>query len=160
MNVPPKLKDLIIAKGREIGVDPLIFAAIIMQESAFDPYAIRFESHWKIYKDPETFARKQRISVETEKSMQAHSFGLTQCMGCVMRERGFDGPWALAFDPATNITCGMKHFKLFMGRHENLLDQIASYNAGSPRRTPVGTYVNQYYVDAVLRHRDALKGLF
>jgi len=132
-----------------------------MKESSGDPHALRFEPAWKLYKDPVLFCAKNRTTVETEKSMQAHSFGLMQAMGCVMRERGFQGPWALAFDLDINLQAGCKHLKIFIDRcGGDEAQAIASYNAGSPRRNNEGKFVNQDYVDGVFKFMNSLKSKF
>jgi soluble lytic murein transglycosylase-like protein len=65
----------------------------------------------------------------------------------------------MVFKPETNITLGCRHLRSFMERHKNVVDAVASYNAGSPRKGPDGKLVNQSYVDSVMAKKKALDGL-
>lgn len=153
-----ELIDIIKTCAVDQGVPPLVMAAIVMQESAGNQYALRFEPAWKLYQSPEVFAKKLGQSLDTEKSAQAHSYGLCQIMGAVAREHAFDGYWGQLYDADLNMTIGCLHFKKFLKRHGgNEVDAISCYNAGSVRRGPDGKYSNQAYVDSVLKHKDALR---
>jgi soluble lytic murein transglycosylase-like protein len=134
-------------------IDPLLIAAIILQESAGKPHALRFEPRWSLYKDPELFAKKNCTTVATEKASQAFSYGLFQVMGCVARERGFQGAYAELYDVRTNIFFGCAQLKFLFDRHKTEIDVISAYNAGTPRRRPDGTFVNQEYVDGVYKYK-------
>lgn len=164
-----KFTQQIIDAAKRNEIDPVLLGAIVLKESSGNPFACRFEPSWKLYKDPIHYAKINNISIETEKFNQAQSFGLCQVMGCVMRERGFEGPWGMAFDVIINLDIGAKHLKSFLVKHNNELDAIAAYNAGTPRKTErtskPGTFIysNQSYVDGVLKNmeilKDTLKGL-
>lgn len=162
----PAITAKVIEIAKKEGVEPLLLAAIVMQESACNVYAVRFEPAWRLYKDPEKYAKQNGITLETEKFNQGQSFGLCQVMGCVMRERGFEGPWGLAFDSTVNLTIGARHLKAFLTKYKDEQDAIASYNAGNPRKLlnpgKPGEYAysNQNYVDSVLKHKEKLKQIF
>jgi len=139
-------------------LDPWLLGAIVVQESAGDPHAIRFEPGWKLFKDAEKFAKKNSISLDTEKNQQACSHGLCQLMGAVAREHAFQGAWAMLYGVETNLTLGAMHLKKFLRRYGgDEVQAIVSYNAGSPRLNAEGRYVNEAYLISVQKHRDKLK---
>jgi len=118
--------------------------AFCQAESSFRPYAIKWEPQYKwLVGDQRTMSRPERFG-------QMHSWGLMRVMGGVAREHGFDGPFTELWDPMIGLRYGMKHLRKYWARYENWPDTIAAYNAGSPRRVD-GKYVNQVYVDKVLR---------
>lgn len=145
--------------ARENGLKPSLVAAICTQESGGDPYAQRFEPAWTYFKDVEAFAKKCRISVDTEKAAQAFSYGLMQVMGSVAREAGFSQSLPRLFDVETNLRYGCGHLKKFMVKYQNEQQAIASYNAGSPRLLESGKFVNQHYVDSVLTFQQSFLGI-
>lgn len=58
------------------------------------------------------------------------------------------------YDPNINIDAGVKYLSYLQGRYgqQGIESVIASYNAGSPRLTQAGAFVNQGYVDKVLQY--------
>lgn len=149
--------------AKEHGLEPSLVAAICMQESSGDPFAHRFEAEWRYYKDIDSFARKCRITADTERAAQAFSYGLMQIMGSVAREKGFSEALPKLFDIDTNLRFGCMHLAGFLKKYNQNMDQaIASYNAGSPRLSLAadGKYVNQYYVDRVLAFKRAIEGTY
>ena len=150
--------ELILKVADENQLDPYLLGAIVEQESACNPYAIRFEPAWKIYKTPEVYAKKLGISFETEKNQQACSHGLCQIMGTVARENAFDGQWAMLYDEELNLTIASLHLKKFLRKYGGEEQSaIVSYNAGSPRRGIDGKYVNESYLTSVRAHKEKLK---
>jgi soluble lytic murein transglycosylase-like protein len=75
------------------------------------------------------------------------SWGLMQIMGSVARQYGFKGNLSSLTEPEINIEIGCKHFVSKYSVEPK--DMISAYNAGSPKKTPEGLYVNQGYVDKV-----------
>jgi len=55
-------------------------------------------------------------------------------------------------DLVYNLEYGANYLSNLFKRHGNWRDAVASYNAGSPRRTQSGAYVNQAYVDRVAQY--------
>ena len=130
-------------------VDPKIFMAIITVESSWDAKAIRYESSFSYIKNPEFYAKKNHITVSTEVILQKCSFGLGQIMGGTARDLGFDGKLISLVNVYRGTFWAAKYFATRCQKYSELTDQIAAYNAGSPRKNE-GKYVNQTYVDKVL----------
>lgn len=141
MNLP----QLIDAAAQSSGLPRELVHAVCMVESSMNQWAIRYEPAYRwLYGNHETMT-------DTEKTGQKMSWGLMQVMGAVARECGFTGWFPSLCDPAIGLKYGCKHLARFYARHKNWPDAIASYNAGSPRKSEDGRYVNQAYVDTVLR---------
>jgi soluble lytic murein transglycosylase-like protein len=137
----------ILALIRELaavhGVPWELCAAIVEVESAFDPYAIRYESAYRWLVGDET-----ALSA-TERMQQMTSWGLMQVMGGVAREYGFVGYCSRLCIPRIGLHYGLLHLAKFHRRYPDWHDVIASYNAGRPAKRD-GAYLNQGYVDKVL----------
>jgi soluble lytic murein transglycosylase-like protein len=55
------------------------------------------------------------------------------------------------FDPLTNVRAGTRYLADQLRRYRDYGTALAAYNAGSPYRDAAGRFVNQAYVDDVLR---------
>lgn len=134
-------------------LDPFLVASIITVESAGNPYAIRYEPHYKWVLQPVTaYAEKAGVSYETELISQKTSWGIMQVMGAVCRENGYLGPLPKLTDPEEGMTQGCTVLKKLFERYDTTQDVVSAYNAGSVRRTEGGFYGNQRYVDKVYRY--------
>ena len=137
-------------------IDSSLILAIIKKESEGKPWATRFEPgfyRWlsRRVTDVVVGGAEFFVTKETELICRATSYGLMQILGQVARERGFDEPYLTALcNPYLGVQYGCKQLGFLGKRHNNLLDVVASYNAGSPRRAANGEYVNQEYVNDVL----------
>ncbi len=88
-------------------LDPGLVCAVIEQESAWNPWAMRFEP---------AFFKKYVASLYTNNKVTASeayargfSWGLMQVMGQVAREAGFDGAFLSALcDPEQGLAIGCK----------------------------------------------------
>lgn len=149
--------NLIYKKAGEFNLEPELVAAIIWKESRGFAYAVRFEPHYRWLHQVDTYAKRHRISIETEKNQQQQSFGLCQIMGATARWLGFDGPLGTLYRADQNIYWGCKFIKRLLGKYGNLEDVAAAYNAGTPRRNSDGEYVNQSYVDDIRKYYNELK---
>lgn len=134
------------------GVPVPLAIAVCEVESAGDHLAVRFEPGWRYFYQVEAHARSAHITVETERTLQAMSWGLMQVMGSVARELGHQGSLLALCDAFTGAKYGCLKLASFLRKYSKMEDAIAAYNAGSPRRAADGTYVNQAYVDKVLRN--------
>lgn len=86
--VPPELIDLARQIAREHALDPALVCAVIEQESAWNPWAVRYEPGFlSRYVAPLYTAGKFSATEAYTRSM---SWGLMQVMGQVAREFGFE----------------------------------------------------------------------
>jgi len=142
-----------LPKGYE-NLFPFIMG-IIETESSFNPYACRYEPHYRWIYKPEEFYISYSSTVETEIQFQKCSLGLMQLMGAVYRELGYKKPLSAVFeDIDAQISYGIRHFLKFYKKYGTVQAAIAAYNAGSPRKASHGGYVNQGYVDKVVRNSE------
>ena len=141
----------LVSKKHEI--NPKLVGAIVMQESAGSACATRYEMDYRWLYKPEIFAPMNNISRMTETNQQKTSWGLMQVMGGVARELGYEGPLVGLCKPKIGLHYGIKKLLELKKRYgDNIENVIAAYNAGSPRRNEAGDYVNQYYVNSVLKY--------
>lgn len=142
----------------QFGVDPDLAVAIMTEESslAWPRCSTRYEPNFQYFYQPEVFAQRNGVSLDTEKAHQATSWGPMHVMGGSARELGFNDPIPVLFQPDVGIEFGVKKLKQLCAKYESESAVIASYNAGSPRKkilpgqvVPSAEYVNQRYVDSV-----------
>ena len=146
---------LIRSEARHLGLDEDLGVAIALVESRGYPLACRFEPNWKLFLTPDLFAKKNGITLETEKIHQQCSWGVMQVMGCVARELGFEDPLPALCLPENGVRIGMRKLRQLSDKFESEASVIAAYNAGTPKRI-AGVFTNQTYVDKV---NDRLKNL-
>lgn len=149
--------NLVFCSAKDFDLDPHLVAAIVNQESRGMTYAARYEPLFRYLEKPADHAKQQGISVETEEMLQKTSFGLLQIMGGTARFIGYSGALPALFKPDTNLYWGCRYLKRLKGQYPDIKDMVAAYNAGSPRKDSTGAYVNQSYVDSVLRFYNELK---
>ena len=98
---PAELVSLARTIATQHGLPPALVCAVVEQESAWNPYAIRFESAFRT----RYVARLGLPS--TEEIARSISWGLMQVMGQIAREHGFTGKFLAALcDPATGLDAG------------------------------------------------------
>lgn len=107
---PLTARDTITAAARRAGIDPALVAALIRQESNFNPRAVS----------------------------PAGARGLMQLMPAVaapMARAARITPWSPArlFDPGVNVELGVRHLAPLLRRQPNLARALAAYNAGESR---------------------------
>ncbi len=154
MDIDKIIKD----KAMKYGLPAGLVKAIVKVESIDNPYAIRYEPHYRWLYKVDNFSSGLQ-SKKTEEIAQKTSWGAMQVMGAVARELGFKKTFLSELtNPEYGIEYGCKH--LFnLKRRFSMSDclsvfcdrKIAAYNAGSPRFKKNGQYVNQSYVDKVLK---------
>jgi soluble lytic murein transglycosylase-like protein len=145
--------DFIRAAARQADLDPIDVAAFIMKESRGDRFAVRFEPGWKYAKDVIKHAKANMISQATEKNCQMTSWGHLQIMGTVAREVGYVGPLSALVETDINLVYGCKKLRKVFDRYADRDSAIAAFNCGTPKRTKLGKFVNQDYVDRWHEHR-------
>jgi soluble lytic murein transglycosylase len=103
-------RETLIASSKENGIDPVLVAALIRQESNFNPLA----------------------------TSPAGARGLMQLMPAVGKSvadaKGI-GPWDpdLLYQPATNIKLGTAHLSGLVRKYPEVVKVLAAYNAGESR---------------------------
>ncbi|HEX7024078.1 MAG TPA: lytic transglycosylase domain-containing protein, partial [Gemmatimonadales bacterium] len=107
----------LLSESADAGVDPLLAAAIIRQESAFDPAA----------------------------RSRADAMGLMQVLpsvGAALARADGVREWdaALLFQPEVNLRFGLRHLAQVMRRYGRIEHALAAYNAGS---RPTGQWLLQ-----------------
>lgn len=133
-----------LAASQAAGVPVSLLKGFAAVESAFNPKAILGEP-----------------------SHNDASRGLLQILFTTAKGVGYKGTPDGLFDPATNLQFGALFIRKLLQKYPNLLDVIASYNAGFPRPASGTTptiiriygkpladwrYANQPYVDRVAAH--------
>ena len=139
---------------------PALVCAMIEVESAWDPWATRYEpAFFTRYIDKSAIHRVVRefchsakfyISFETELHERATSRGLFQMLGQVARERGYVGPIAKLHEPATACELGCGHFRWLLDRNAGDVSRaLLRWNGGSDAQYPtrvlgrVAKYTNE-----------------
>lgn len=150
VEIKPEIVALIKKHSSINVVDPVLVAAICMQESGFEPWRSRYEPTWEYFYMPINYSRLLGITTETEVQAQKTSFGLMQLMGCVARELGYDDYLNKLASPDLGIMFGCKKLYTLEKKYDDVTDVISAYNAGSPSKNIEGIYKNQSYVDGVL----------
>jgi len=136
-----------------------VIMGIIETESDFNPYAARYEPHYRWLVSPERYYRYYSSNPETEIILQKTSIGLMQVMGANYRKMGYTKPLTALFeDVDSQLKYGIKFFLNLYEKYDSIPAAVAAYNAGSPRKTQTGRYVNQRYVDAVLSKAQKWRG--
>lgn len=107
MSAPTQLTSLARKAAAAHGLDPALVCAVIEQESAWNPWAMRYEpAFFTKYVAP--LYTNNKISA-SEAYARGFSWGLMQVMGQVARENGFAEPFLSALcDPAGGLDIGCK----------------------------------------------------
>jgi soluble lytic murein transglycosylase-like protein len=135
---PETLEPIISEMGSKYNIDPAWIKAHIKAESNWDVNASRYEAH----KADASWGLMQLLLVTAREVMGNANLTTTDLI-----------------NPRVNIEAGTKFLSQLWSRFGNMRDAIAAYNAGSPRLTPQGKYVNQAYVDKVTSNYNRYKTL-
>jgi soluble lytic murein transglycosylase-like protein len=111
------------AAAAQHSLDPALICAIVEQESAWDPHAIRYEPAFRTrYVAPLGLP-------PTEEVARSISWGLMQVMGQVAREHGFEAKSLAALcDPATGLAIGCAVFAAKLRASTNDAVSVANSN--------------------------------
>jgi soluble lytic murein transglycosylase-like protein len=134
--VPPELIDLARQIAREHALDPALVCAVIEQESAWNPWAVRYEpSFLSRYVAP--LYTTGKLSA-TEAYTRAMSWGVMQVMGQVAREFGFkDASLAELCDPAAGIEFGCRILATRLARTKgDVPAALLAWNGGASPNYP------------------------
>lgn len=109
---PVAARDTIVAQAKDAGIDPALVAALIRQESNFNPLAVSAVGARGLMQLMPSVARSI-----------APAAGITK--------------WnpKMLFDPGVNITLGVRHLAPLVHREPNVARVLAAYNAGESRVT-------------------------
>lgn len=135
-SVSPEIIDLARHIACEHALDPALVCAVIEQESAWNPWAVRYEpSFLSRYVAPLYTAGKLSA---TETYARAISWGLMQVMGQVAREFGFDEPYLSELcDPATGIEYGCRILSARVVRAKgDVPAALLAWNGGADQNYP------------------------
>lgn len=144
----------------EMGLEEALVHAIIQTESGGDPYSYRYEPNFKWVAPDDrvaAYAKACGVSMGSELMGQKTSWGVMQVMGICCRELGFTDKLTKLSDVETGILYGCRQLARLQAKYKNKNDLISAYNAGSVRYAGTGLYVNQSYVDKVLRFYENYK---
>jgi len=158
---PPKWLEslplqVIEAAAKEHGLSWKLLAAIANQESAGQPYAVRYEPKWKYFYNPGFYAKKNAVTVETERTCQMMSWSYCQIMGAVARELGYEGPMPRLCDATLNFKFAALKLVSIMKKFPAMDSAISAYNAGTPQKGSDGKFLNQHYVSNVIGFIDQI----
>jgi soluble lytic murein transglycosylase-like protein len=134
--VPPEIIDLARHIACEHALDPALVCAVIEQESAWNPWAVRYEPGFlSRYIAPLYTAGKLSA---TEAYTRAMSWGLMQVMGQVAREFGFkEAALSELCDPATGIEFGCRILAVRLARARgDTPAALLAWNGGADANYP------------------------
>ncbi|MGH2355165.1 MAG: transglycosylase SLT domain-containing protein [Chloroflexota bacterium] len=125
-----------VAAARRKAIDPVLVAAVIEQESSFDPRAYREEPH-----------------------IRDASRGLMQLLyGTATWKGGYSGPPDGLYDVETNLACGCEFLRYLLHRYAgDTRAALAAYNAGPGNVDAHGWTVVRGYVESVLGRMERLR---
>ncbi len=134
--VPSEIIDLARHIAVEHALDPALVCAVIEQESAWNPWAVRYEPGFlSRYVAP--LYTTGKISA-TEAYTRAMSWGLMQVMGQVAREFGFqETSLSELCDPSTGIDFGCRILAARLARAKgNVPAALLAWNGGANDNYP------------------------
>src|SRR5271157_1000753 len=107
-------------------LDPAIVAAVCEQESAWNPWAVRFESAFY-----ERYILPLNLIDQTEAEARAFSYGLMQVMGQTAREQGFAGRFLTQLcDPDAGVEIGCRKLQKCFALYSEPEVALLKYNGG------------------------------
>ena len=109
------------------GLDFALVAAVVEQESSWNPWALRFEPAFY-----ERYMKGITTISDTERHSRAFSWGLMQTMGQVCREFGFKGEFlSMLSDPTAGLDIGCRILKSKLASHPSSVESgLLSWNGG------------------------------
>jgi soluble lytic murein transglycosylase-like protein len=119
-------------------LDPALVAAIIEQESSWNPWATRYEPmFYSHYIQP--LLNNGTVQNLTEATMRSTSFGLMQIMGQVAREHGYQGRFLTELcDPDIGVDYGCRKLKKCLDKAGGeIVKALLMYNGGNNTNYPI-----------------------
>ena len=142
LEIPSALTGLARDAAARHSLDPALVCAVIEQESAWDPHAMRYEPGFRLrYVAPLRLPPSEEIA-------RSISWGLMQVMGQVAREHEFIGKFLSALcDPTTGIEIGCRVLTAKLARSAGDVSrglQLWNGGANSEYAAQVLARVNSY----------------
>jgi len=137
MSIAPELVVLAKRAAISFALDPALVCAVVEQESAWNPFAMRYEpAFFAKYVAPLYTNNKITAS---EAYARGFSWGLMQVMGQVARESGYDAPYLSAIcDPQQGLAIGCKVLrKKFDAASGDTTRALLAWNGGANQQYPV-----------------------
>lgn len=135
-----KYKDDIITYATKYKLNHITVAALIVQESSVNPYAVRFEQAFMTRYTDKTRDIPGMVSSahwDSERICRSTSWGLMQIMGLVAREYGYGKLYLSELvDPHDNLDIGCKHLSTLIQRKGDEVRGLLAYNGGGDERYP------------------------
>lgn len=123
---PESLYPLLRSSAVDYKLDPVLVAAVIEQESSWNPWAVRYEAAFRV-----KYISPLRLT-PTEEVVRSMSWGLMQVMGQTAREFGFTGPIPSLCDPVVLLPIGCKVLSHMIEINKgNEYEGLLSWNGGS-----------------------------
>lgn len=138
------------------GLDSKIIDGIIITESSYDRWAVRYEKDFRPDQEASLFSKLNMITRSTEVQIEKMSWGLAQIMGGTARWLGYRGPLTQLTDPEINLELMATLLKRLNKKYRSSDAVISAYNAGSARRRTDGSFKNQIYVDKVHKNMECI----
>jgi soluble lytic murein transglycosylase-like protein len=135
-------------------LDPKLVRAVILVESKGNHHAMRYEPKWRYnpgINELSIYAQNIGASFSTVDMAMATSWGSMQVMGAVAYELGFRD-WFPKLCGELGVKYGCMVIRRKIDRYgPDPATVYAAYNAGSPKLTPGGMFVNETNVDRFLK---------
>jgi soluble lytic murein transglycosylase-like protein len=136
---PESLEPVITEIASKYTIEPALIKAVIKTESNWDVNASRFEAH----KGDASWGLMQLMLATAKDVLKNPNLTTTQLI-----------------QPKVNIEAGTRLISQNLNRWGSLKNAVAAYNAGSPRlKSGTSEYVNQHYVDKVMKNYNVYKTL-
>ena len=131
MGPPSQLVALARKAAAAQGLDPALVCAVVEQESAWNPWAMRYEPAF-FTKYVASLYTNNRITA-SEAYARGFSWGLMQVMGQVARETGFDAAFLSELcDPEQGLATGCKVLrKKFDAMAGDMARALLAWNGGA-----------------------------
>ena len=136
MAFPAQLVTLARRAAATQSLDPALVCAVVEQESAWNPWAIRYEPHF-FAKYVACLYTNNKVSA-SEAYARGFSWGLMQVMGQVARETGFDALFLSTLcDPEQGLAIGCKVLrKKFAAMAGDTTRALLAWNGGANAAYP------------------------